>query len=408
MDTQNVETKEVSIYEKSIATFTGGAAILANSQDIATKAETAGKRILDLINENGGKLNPEIDKLCNDYIAKCNTRKGEMESARKPITQIMDEVKKLFIAQEKKIDAKDSNSIASILQTKRNEYAKQVAEEERKRREEAEKRAQKEREAVQLRTDAQSNLDKYFGDYLFLQKQKLSQLFNNITLEDFAKQSEALKNFSEDYPVAHYEAFNSGLFARHHTKEEISSIVAQVCSDKFKGFSASYQSDMQEMKRGLIDRLPSLKEEMENMAKADAENKKRLEEERKRREQEEEERLRRERAEKEEEDRKKAEAAKAEGETMVMFNQEAEVASTDAKPETREAYEITVTHPVGYMQIFQFWFEHEGKTLPNDKIEKKSIAQMKSFCEKKALKDSVFIESAHVEYKEKFTAVNRK
>lgn len=51
-----------------------------------------------------------------------------------------------------------------------------------------------------------------------------------------------------------------------------------------------------------------------------------------------------------------------------------------------------------------FWFEREGKNLPNEKIEKKSIAQMKKFCEDIANKDGEIITSNFITYKEVVTA----
>ena len=90
-----------------------------------------------------------------------------------------------------------------------------------------------------------------------------------------------------------------------------------------------------------------------------------------------------------------------------MFEQEATLAETNT-PESRQGYEITVLHPVGYTQIFAAWFEKEGKNLPIDKIGNTKLDQMKAFCEKAAQKDGYFIESKFVKYDQSFKAINKK
>ena len=94
--------------------------------------------------------------------------------------------------------------------------------------------------------------------------------------------------------------------------------------------------------------------------------------------------------------------------TMVMFEQEAAIAETASAAEVRQGYEIVVLHPVGYTQIFQLWFENEGKNLPVDKMGNTKLEQMKSWAEKYALKNDVKIESKFLKYEESFKAVNRK
>ena len=93
--------------------------------------------------------------------------------------------------------------------------------------------------------------------------------------------------------------------------------------------------------------------------------------------------------------------------TMNMFEQEAELADIQ-EANARQGYEIAVSHPVGFTQLFAFWFEREGKNLGIDQLEKKSLGQIKSFCEKHAHKTGEMIESKFLKYKETFKAVNKK
>ncbi len=77
-------------------------------------------------------------------------------------------------------------------------------------------------------------------------------------------------------------------------------------------------------------------------------------------------------------------------------------------PETRSGYQITILHQAGAVEIFNFWFQKEGANCTIDEIEKKSIAQMKGFCERVAHKDGEMIQSKYLKYEPVYKAVNRK
>lgn len=73
-------------------------------------------------------------------------------------------------------------------------------------------------------------------------------------------------------------------------------------------------------------------------------------------------------------------------------------------PKVKESYSIQVLNPAAYLLIIQFWFEKEGRNLPTDKIEGKSIAQMKAFCEKYAVKTEELIVSPLLKYEPVYKA----
>ncbi len=73
-------------------------------------------------------------------------------------------------------------------------------------------------------------------------------------------------------------------------------------------------------------------------------------------------------------------------------------------PKVKEGYNIKVLNPAGYLQLISFWFENEGKTLTNDKIETMSITRIKAFCEKYAVKNDVTIESKLLVYEPVYKA----
>ena len=139
--------------------------------------------------------------------------------------------------------------------------------------------------------------------------------------------------------------------------------------------------------------------------KAEADRKRqeaeRLEAERKRQE-EEAEKLRQEAA-KKQEDAQASAAVAAAGQSATAFV-DTQATLFEEAPKVKEGYSIKVLNPAAYLLIIQFWFEKEGRNLPTDKIEGKSIAQMKAFCEKHAVKTEELIVSPLLKYEPVYKA----
>ena len=130
--------------------------------------------------------------------------------------------------------------------------------------------------------------------------------------------------------------------------------------------------------------------------------------ERKKREDEENEKLQAE-AQKKEDDAALNSSIKKEGEqTMSLFEKEAALAEVNNAADIKQGYDIEVTHPVGYTQIFQLWFQTEGTNLSIEKIGNTKLDQMKAWAEKHALKTSTKIESQFIKYHSIVKALNKK
>ena len=71
----------------------------------------------------------------------------------------------------------------------------------------------------------------------------------------------------------------------------------------------------------------------------------------------------------------------------------------------RTGYSITVLHPSGYAQIANYYFEKEGLQQPINALERKTLGQMKTFCEKQAHKTGELIQSKYLKYEETYKAV---
>jgi len=214
--------------------------------------------------------------------------------------------------------------------------------------------------------------------------------------------------------------------------------------DDYDGFSKDYQIQISALKHSLISRLESKKAELEEaekqrieaekaekarqeaLAKANSEKEKRAlaEKQRLAREQEEKERLRlenerviREQAERDKQqaegERLKKEAEdkiasdKAAKDAEILFDSVTESVSSPAAPASRSGFSIKVLHQAGWVEMFTFWYRKEGVTSTLAELEKKTLKQIKTFCEK-AAKEGEMIESKHLKYEAEVKAINKK
>lgn len=383
-----------------------GAEVLSTNKERSEKALAVGRNILQAINAAGG-LNPELDARCNKYLVNCRTAKKEMEEARKPITQLFDQIKKEFTATENELDIRKSGTVPFIVQNHRNEYVKQIEAEREKKRLEQELELNKQKERVDIATSVKTQLSAHVQDYIEKTKADLEKSFNSITLEDFDVRSKKLKAYAPSYTLSHFKAFKPVLFPKHLTAEAVKAITQEVIDSKdFDVIAGVVEGDINAFVRELIEKLPSLKNELERIATANAEEKKALEEARAKREAEE--KAKRE-ADAAEAQRKKEEELKlqAEGEKADAIMDNLELFD-DKGPETRSGYNISILHQAGAVEIFQFWFEREGAKCTIEELERKSIGQMKTFCERAAHKDGEMISSKYLKYEAVYKAVNRK
>lgn len=449
-------TQELSVIEKSVEVFKKGGQILEANQARSMKAVAVGKQILEAIRANG--MTPELDERAMNYLANCSKALKEMNEARSEVTVLMDEIKKLYTTAEAAIDVKKDSTYAAQIQNERNEYARKLAEEQKKKEEEAKRKAEEQKQGIEYRAAIEKDLTDQFYETISAAKRKINDSFNAATLNTIAEFKTKIETYEPKfYPALLKRRAVAGLF-NLLAPETQNAIFEEVLEERLADFSSTYEAEMSLSKQDYLDKVPSkiaelteaaetearIKKEAEEaaererqrkieMEKANEAERKRLEEiaekereeERKRLDQlaeeqrlKDEERKRREaeeaaRIQQEEQERKDKEAleiqAKAEGEkTMVLFNQVAETAVDVPAPETRQGYEITVTHQAGYAQLFQLWFEQEAVKLPLDKIEKTSFGQIKAWAEKRAHKLNEKIESKFLTYKETYKAVNRK
>ncbi len=442
------ENNQLAVIEKSIDVFRTGPAILKANQERSAKALIVGRSIVqqwDLawaITDTQERLAAlaAADERSNKYLANCSVALKEEKELRAVITQLMTEFSRMFTAAENEIDKTKPHTVPYEVQNNRDTYAKQLAEEEKRRAREAEEAAAKARARIEQKTKISTAIATCLNSFLARKKEAWNKAFTEITLENIEEISTNLANLNCSFPETKLSEIVTYTISPVYpfSPEELKKIDGEAFQEfGFMSFYDQYSADLEELKRNLIDRLPSKKLELESIAKAAEEDrirqeeiaraegarKKQLEEEAKaaevlrqqqaeairKRESEDAERLRIEAEEKQKQSQMELDLKSQADQTMVMFEKEASIAEVSTpKPESRTGYEIIVQHPVGYTQIFQFYFEREGKTLALPDLGRKTLDQMKSFCEKTALKTGEKIESKFLQYKDVYKAVNRK
>lgn len=454
--TTDIVKSKAEIILSSIEEFKKGPEVLRANEDRKNKALVVGNDILAKIQEHG--MDDALDERANNYLANCTKASKEMKENRSSVTQIMDQLKKMYTEVENEIDPSKEGTVGHKIQQERNAYAQKKAREKAERERLAQLELQKKQERIDLKTACIGQLNTYFNDYIVSQKNHYQGLFNGFTLADIDERGQRMQNLRLQYREEHFNIFTPSLAARHHNADELKQITSEAIDNSFAGLAQKYSEQMDAFIAELVEKLPSKKAELleakrladeaerqrieqeeadkkrrEEMAVADAKRKKELEEQaerdrienekrqadlklqqekaeadRKKREEEEAAEILRQQEEQKKKEAEALEIQKQGEQTMAMFEKEMAVADTADSGPVREGFEIVVKHPVGYTQIFAFWFERAGKDLAIDKIGNTKLDQMKAWCEKLAQKSGEKITSQLLEYKETFKAVNKK
>ena len=427
----------------------------------ANKNSLAGaiKRGEDLFALAEQGMNQELDKLLAEYIDKIKITDKNMNTKRIPITQLLTVVAKEFTTIE-------SNVKAPIVKAQkfRDEYATKLMNERKELERQAELKLAKEQEAIALVRDYTTNHANKYSEYIVKFKQGKTEWFNNLNLEDIETASLKIALFDNNLSDGTFLFEVAIPTLVHHSESEYQDLVPAMslcfsALDKFK-------RDMIEFKRELIDLIPSKKTQLQELeakrieeirlAEIETERKRVADEQLKKLREEalkasEEERIRldaelaekqrleaieTQKAEEEKKERERIASEEAEKERIRKEDEAKEIerlaeierqksisianvsatgasaaASVDSQaslfveaPKVKEGWSIECLSPEAYLLLVSFWFENEGKTLSNEKIESKSLTQIKTFCEKWAAKNDEMIDSKLLVYKPVYKA----
>lgn len=379
-----------------VGVLSSTSSIVEQNNDSKNKACATIGNMLELINNTPiqeDKQTKFLDEQVKLLIEKLKKTAKACEERRKPITQAFDEVRKYFTTIEGEL--LKGSDVAQLI-SYRNNVAKFFTQQERLREQEREKQRQIQQERINIQVKIKELLNNSLNNQIEAMKRNISSLFNSIQLNNFNSISEKIANFKEECNLQ--ILLPSSLYV---TAKEISDFYNEILPQVKLASDDTFDKALLETKMYYTNRLGSKKEELMSLAKASKEEADRIKKEAEEREKREQEQIAKQRTEQEEKQKSELEAQKTEQQVNAMFTENyASGPSLDVKKQLK----IDVINPAGWGQIFMFWFENEGKSLPNDKIEKKTLLQMKAFAEKHANKTGELINSPTLNYIEDVSA----
>jgi hypothetical protein len=370
-------------------TLTAPETLQANNQSLIN-AMKASETLLYVARENG--MNRELDSHMNEYQIKLRKTISVMNERRKPVTQLLDKIKKAFTTLES-----EATSIDTTIQEFRDKFAGELAEAARKSEEERLAKIQLERERGEYVSLVEQGAYRHFYKYLSDTEQWIVNAFENVTLETIDRLPLTLETISEEYPQTHFAPYaNQLLPAITLSQDEKVTIYRAVMNRKFSDFQLQFTEEVKEQKQWVLDRLAGKRIELQRISEAKGAEQVRLQKEAEERQARERERMEAEKLAAEERQRKEAESARDASLVQTLFDTAEDVEDTSG---IREGYKIVIKTPAAYLLIASYWFEREGVKLPADKIEKTTFGQMKAFAEKQASKDEKEqLKSPHLAY----------
>ena len=381
-------------------------ATLQRNQASVSACNQAGQTLLDTIEAEGGIGSDELDAKVSEYLAKTKITVENMNKRRKPLTQLLATVSKSFTALESAIDVKSAITIPFKLQQARNRYAARKIEEQKRREEEARRVQIAENEKAQYKTDITLLLENTYTNYVSRHINALNSMYNHVTLATYNDVCRQIRDANITFSWTDFvnnvkdtfQTFYMDATTRSNIKNEVATI-------KKAEYAKRYSFELEDLKQSLINRLPSLRkqlEEQEELRRTNAEEAARQEELRKKKQQEQLRKQEEERKRREEEAKVKAEAEKSAAEVQAAFDfSAASMSPTPTKAKVKK--KIQVTNPQGFMQVYQMWFMREGINMSMEDLEKVH-KKMITYCEKIVNKDGEQIQSAFVKYVDDVTA----
>ncbi|PZX18074.1 hypothetical protein LX69_01111 [Breznakibacter xylanolyticus] len=378
--------------------------VLEQNKSRVVKATEAGQALILKMAEG---MNDQKDDEANAYLVKARKTLELIMEQRKPITQLLDAFKKEFTTIEAALDPKRAESVVAQIQQARNNFATAKLAEQKKREAEAERLKAYETEKATVTAGIETQLGSYITNVISAAVQTLHDWFNATTLNTLDETAHRIATIPENLSQAVYDAFTANVQTQFVSKEEKAAIKAQIMQGKADEYKQLFKAKVAEAKADLSTKIPSRRTELEAIAEAEKTNQAeaaRLKALQDQKAKDDADRLAKEKAEADAKIKAEADAKAKAAEMQAHFD----ATATSEPAKERTGYEIIVKHPAAYGLIFSFWFEKEGKDLPIDQLDKKTLGQMKAFCEKYAHKNSETIKTPYIEYKEQVKVQARK
>lgn len=387
------------------AIVNGAPEVLEKNTELVNKAVDYCNTLIMRAKTEG--MSPELDTILNKTLVRMRERKEEITNERTPLTQMFDKIRGVFTDLEKKLDPKNPASVYSQIQVIRDDYAKKLRDEAKEKEIELQRKLAKDKEAIDIKGAIEIQLRDNVINYQDAQKAILIGIFNSLTLETFDAGMQSVSDFSNVLPYEILKVYRVN--KNYHSDEELSGFVAMAKAALFDELKTAFASNIEATKTELRDKSSGKKSELQAIAKADEAQKVALENQRKAREEEDRKRREAESLKAKDEATAKVEGAKQVSIANTLFdNQIAKAEIVVESAPVRTGYEITVLAATGYLNIVQTYFNNEGLSKKPDYLEKRTLGQMKKFCEELAHKSGQKIDSPFLVYAETIKTTAKK
>lgn len=323
-----------------------------------TRCLEAGNQLLARVKQEG--MTDALDMEIAKYIDKAKITVRKMNGKRSPVTQLFDQIRKVYTSMENDVDPSKAGSVPGQLQAFRNAFAKKKHEEEERRRREEAARQAKENAKARYNAEVAEDYNRQFNALINKSVNDLNDLDHKLCLDNYNIVSQALKEYSCELPASWAETIiSSAQRPVELSPEECRAIQAGVMAGMLERFREQYRFEVQSTCEDILDRLPSKRRELERMAKASVEDAARIKAEMEAKERAEAARKEAERREREQREAAAAQLAAQKKEMDGLFGM-AETAQY--RPKATVKKKVVVETADDIMKVVAFWWSQEGCT----------------------------------------------
>lgn len=339
-----------------------------------TRCLEAGNNLLLKVKNDG--MSDALDMEIAKYIEKAKLTVRKMNGKRTPVTQLFDQIRRVYTSMENDVDPSKANSIPGQLQAYRNAFAKKKHdEEERRRREEAARQACENAKA-RYRADVEEDFIGQFNALVNKCINELTDMDKLLTLDNYEIIYDGVKEYICELPETWCQTVISGAYRPSElTPEECRAIQASVMAGLVTRFKEQFPFEVQSTRDDILDRLPSKKKELERIAKASAEEAAKIKADMEAKEREEAARKEAERREREKQEAAAAQLAAQKQEMDGLFGAPV-AAPASYQPKTQVKKKVVVETADDIMKVVAFWWSQVGVTLTMDELSKEFKKQI--------------------------------
>lgn len=334
----------------------------------------AGRQLLARVTREG--MSDALDMDVARYIEKTKLTVKKMNGKRSSVTQLFDQIRRVYTSLENDVDPTKTGTIPYELQQQRNTYARAKHEaEERRRREEA-ARIAKENAKTRYRAEVEDDYVRQFNALVNTSVNALSDMYKAVTLDNYKAVYDGLSKFDCTLPKNWCQSVASGAHRPAElSADECRAIQANVMAGLANRFSEQYAFEVTGTRDDFRDRMPSKKAELERIAKASAEEAAKIKADMEAKEQAEAARVEAERLEREKQKETSAQLAASKQEMDSLFGAPTATPAV-YQPKAQVKKKAVIASADDIMSIVAFWWSQEGCNKSVEELSKEFRKQI--------------------------------